>query len=189
MCKQNIFKEKDLQQIELNLNNNYQNIKNQISSQTSKDLCGLEFYFKEKYKENHLNILFKSYDCQDIRINPSVITFLFNEKGDFLVEEEIIELENIKDFIKKSIIEERNRRQTETFYISFQITSKIEAPLFNTIIEYTIDGIYLYYEEVSIKKFNKKFCQLSALELHKLMSEFQFAFTSYEVITPPELTK
>ena len=102
---------------------------------------------------------------------------------------EIIELENITDFIKKSIIEERNRRQTETFYISFQIRSKIEAPLFNTLIEYTIDGIYSYYEEVSIKKFNKKFCQLNALELHKLMSEFQFAFTSYEVITSPELTK
>ena len=124
------------------------------------------------------------FDCPDVRIHPNMITYRFNEKGEFLLEDELVEVDDITNFVKESIVNERKRKQTQTFYISFQLKAKIKDSIFNKIMENTIDGIYLYYEKLALKELGKNFCELTSLEFKKMTSKFKFAFTSYDILVP-----
>jgi hypothetical protein len=144
-----LFEDKTLPTIDIDLNDNYENIKTQIQSQSDADFCSFPRYnFTFKYNEEQTLLPFIVFDCPEIRYHPNLLEFYFNEKGQFLIDSQKIELDSISSFVEKSITTLRSQKQTKIFFFSFNLKQKIDEVKFNLILKNTTTGILNYYKNL-----------------------------------------
>ena len=128
--------------IKIDLNNNYTLVKEQLQQQITEDFCDFpEYNFLINYKGEKIALTYKIYneECNWNMIKPNSIEFIFNNNT-FAIDYEFPKENNSSQFIYNRIKENLKIRKSSSFYLNFNLKSKVDVKLFNSIIENSING-------------------------------------------------